>query len=185
MKHSLLKALFIVYMLVNVNYIYAQQIDLTVKFNPPACTYEVYATPDFTQNNFFIAGGSQISVLLPNTLGNSVLAITNVAGGPWTDNSQVYAPAAMPANDFHAISTNGSLINFTAGQEILLFTFVLPGGTCCAEGIRLFNNGSDPQSDAAGMAGGDLIITWLMLLCWPTIMTPIIITPVQFATPTS
>lgn len=142
-------------MFFGVQSIKAQQVELNVKFNPSACIYEVYARPNFTQNNFILAGGSQISILFPNTVSNSSVVITNVNGGPWSDNSQVYAPAAMPDYDFHALSTNGSVVNFTAGQELLLLTFQLPGDSCCATGVRIFENGVDPQSNEVGMGGGD------------------------------
>ncbi len=139
----------------NANCTVTPEIQLTVQFNPATCTYEVYALPNFTATNFFIAGGSQVSVLLPAVIDDVALAVTTVNGGLWTDSSIVYAPGAQPANDFHAITTNGSTVNFEAGQELLLFTFVLPNSQCCAVGIRLFNNGTDPDSTGAGMANGD------------------------------
>lgn len=155
MKKITLQILFIIGMLLGLQDMYGQQIDFTVRFDPPNCTYQVYATPDFTDNDFFIAGGTQLTVVVPSSVANSALIITSVSGGPWGEGSQVYAPGASSINDFHAVTTNGSLINFVAGNEILLFTFTLPNSLCCAEGIRLFNNGSDPQSNAAGMGGGD------------------------------
>lgn len=155
MKFSTFKALFTFCLLFIINHLSAQDIELTVRFDAPNCTYQVYATPDFTQNNFIVAGGSQITVLLPSDMQDTPLTVTSVAGGPWSDNSQVYGPGASPENDFHAISSNGSSVNFVSGEEVLLFTFVLPGGTCCTEGIRLFNNGSDPESNETGMGGGD------------------------------
>nr|WP_051197635.1 hypothetical protein [Flavobacterium soli] len=155
MKKNILKAFLMVIMLFGIQQANAQQIELNVTFNPSMCHYEVYARPDFTQNNFILAGGSQVTILLPSSVDNSSVLITNVNGGPWSDNSQVYAPAALPANDFHALSTNGSTVNFVTGVELLLFTFELPGGSCCAAGVRLFNNTTDPQSSDPGMGGGD------------------------------
>jgi hypothetical protein len=155
MKNYTLQILFIIGLLLGVQEMRSQQIDFTVRFDPPTCTYQVYATPDFTDNNFFIAGGTQLTVVVPASVDNSTILVTSENGGPWGDSSQVYAPGASSANDFHAVSTNGSLINFTAGNEILLFTFTLPNSLCCAVGIRLFNNTSDPQSNETGMAGGD------------------------------
>ena len=139
----------------NPNCITTPQIETTIKFNPATCTYEVYARPNFTAANFFLSGGSQVSVLLPAIIADGPLTVTTVNGGLWTDNSFVYAPAALATNDFHGITTNGSSLNFQAGQELLLFTFVLPNGQCCIEDIRLFNNTTDPQSTDAGMANGD------------------------------
>src|SRR5690606_34634072 len=104
---------------------------------------------------FFVAAGSQIAVVLPASVDDEVLVITSVNGGVWLDASQVYAPAADSANDYHAIATDGSAFDFVAGNELLLFTFVLPNSTCCADGTRLFNNDTDPQSTDPGMASGD------------------------------
>lgn len=154
MRNSILK-LFIIGLLLNMQGLYAQDIQFTVKFDPPNCTYGVYATPDFTQSNFFVAGGTQLTVVVPASVEDSGLLVTTVNGGAWADNSIVYAPAASPANDFHAITSNGSPMNFTNGVEVLLFTFELPDSECCAEGIRMFVNGSDPDSNDPGMAGGD------------------------------
>ncbi|MUV04189.1 T9SS type B sorting domain-containing protein [Flavobacterium rakeshii] len=130
-------------------------IDFTVRFDPSTCTYEVYAMPNFSASDFFVAAGSQIAVVLPASVDDEVLVITSVNGGVWLDASQVYAPAADSANDYHAIATDGSAFDFVAGDELLLFTFVLPNSTCCADGIRLFNNDTDPQSTDPGMASGD------------------------------
>jgi hypothetical protein len=80
--------------------------------------------------------------------------VTSVNAGAWLDNSLVYAPAAQPANDFHGVGSNGAPVNLVANTEILLFHFTLPGGGC-TDGLRLFVNGSDPNSAAAGMGGGD------------------------------
>lgn len=131
------------------------EIQFTVKFNAATCTYEIYGKPNFTAANFFIASGSQVGVLLPTVIDDVALAITSVNGGVWVDNSRVFAPGAAPANDFHAVSTSGSAVNLVAAQELLLFTFKLPNAQCCAVGIRLFNNATDPQSNAAGMGNGD------------------------------
>ena len=139
----------------NPNCTQVKQVQYTVKFDPATCTYAVYALPNFTATNFFIAGGTQVGVVLPATIQDVALNITNVNGGLWTDASDVFAPGASPANDFHAISSNGSMVNFQAGQELLLFTFQLPNNLCCAVGIRIFNNAADPQSNDTGMANGD------------------------------
>ena len=135
-------------------------LDLTLKFNTSSEEYEVYARSATTES-FSMGGGSQISVVLPASFANNTLSIIDAAGGPWTDNSQVYAPTAQPGSDFHGIATNGTqpVIAFTAGVELLLFKFTLPGG--CAAGVRLYRNAAeaalprDPDSNGAGMQGGD------------------------------
>ena len=157
MKNYTLQIVFIIALLLGAQKMQSQQIDFTVRFDPPTCTYQVYATPDFTANDFFIAGGTQLTVVVPASVDNSTLLVTSAqdGGGPWGDSSQVYAPGASSANDFHAVTTNGAPIDFVTGEEILLFSFTLPNSLCCAVGIRLFENASDPQSNATGMGGGD------------------------------
>ncbi len=154
MKSLVLKILFITAMLFSTSYLYSQQVQLTVKFDHETCAYGVYAKPDFTDTDFFVAGGSQITVVFPASVGNSSVSVTSLEGGPWFDSSQIYAPTAASTLDFHAFSSNGSSINFTSGVEVLLFTFELPD-SCCTPGVRLFENGSDPDSSAPGMGGGD------------------------------
>ena len=131
----------------------SQDIDFNVRYNGASNVYEVYARPTFTDPFYFVGGGSQVSVLLPASIGDSPIAVTPVNGGLWSDNSQLYAPTADPAHDFHGIATNGAPVSFVAGVELLLYTFTLAEG--CVSDIRLFENGSDPASSAPGMNGGD------------------------------
>ncbi len=130
------------------------QIDLTLKYNTTLSRYEVYARPTtgFTQAGF-PWGSAQITVVAPASLSNVALTVTAVAAGNWADNSRLYAPAAAPALDFHGIGSTGAAIDLTAGAEVLLFTFTIPGGGCLA-GIRLFINGVDPDPSAQ-TSGGD------------------------------
>ena len=131
-----------------------QDIDFNLRYNGAANVYEVYARPAFTDSGYFVGGGSQISIVLPEIIGNSPLSVNSANGGLWTDNSQVYAPAADPGHDFHGVASNGAFISFTSGVEILLFTFDIPGGGCAPD-LRIFENGIDPNSAASGMGGGD------------------------------
>ncbi|MCP1386534.1 Ig-like domain-containing protein, partial [Runella salmonicolor] len=131
----------------------AQKIDFTIRFNATTSEYEVYGRPDFSAATFNVGGGTQITVVLPKSIADAPLTITSVSGGVWVDNSQVYAPTAAPNSDFHGVSTTGAPIAWVAGQEKLLYKFTLTGG--CVSGVRLFENASDPQSDAPGMLFGD------------------------------
>ncbi|WP_339837315.1 Ig-like domain-containing protein, partial [uncultured Flavobacterium sp.] len=132
---------------------YSQDIDLTLKYNTTLNRYEVYARPDFTQNSF-TWGPSQISVLVPESVANSPLQnLTSFNAGNWGDNSIIYAPTPQPQSDFHGVDSGGALTNLVAGQELLIFSFTINGG--CTPGLRLFNNGVDPDSSVPGMFGGD------------------------------
>lgn len=131
---------------------YAQNsIDLTLRYNIAQSRYEVYAKPNFTQANF-LWGSSQITVVTPASVTDASFTVSPLVAGSWSDSSPTYAPLAAPGSDFHGIGSNGQATSLTANQEILLFTFTLPGNTCVA-GLRLFVNGSDPASNAVTMPG--------------------------------
>jgi len=131
----------------------AQKVETTIRFNSTTSEYEVYGKPDFSAAVFNVGGGTQITVVLPKSIADAKLTITSVNGGVWADNSTVYAPTAAPNSDFHGISTTGAPMSWTTGQEKMLFKFSLTGN--CVAGVRLFENTSDPQSDAPGMLFGD------------------------------
>jgi hypothetical protein len=165
MKNILLQkgqSILIGLLVLGINSLTAQpfNVDLTLKFNIATSEYEVYGRSAVTES-FSMGGGSQVSVVLPANLPNATLVITDAAGGPWTDNSQIYAPTSLPSGDFHGIATNGTqpTIAFVAGVEKMLFKFSLPGG--CNAGVRLYRNAAegtaprDPDSNGAGMQGGD------------------------------
>lgn len=134
--------------------VYCQDIDFTLKYNHAENQYEVYALPNFSQEMFFVGGGSQLSLVLPADIPDNRILIETVAGGPWLDNSQVYKPQTNTTSDFHGIASNGSPIQLEKDVEKLLFTFQLPE-TVEQKDIRLFENQKDPQSNDKGMAGGD------------------------------
>jgi hypothetical protein len=137
-----------------------QQVDFTLKYNTVTSEYEVYGKPTLT-GSFSTGGGSQLTVMTPASLADAPITITSVEGGPWADNTQMYAPSAQTSTDFHSITTNGTApnISFVAGVEKLIYKFTLPGG--CVAGIRLFRNvaegaaPADPDSNVPGMAGND------------------------------
>lgn len=129
------------------------KIDLTLRYNTAQSRYEVHAKPNFSQANY-LWGASQISIIAPNSVADVAFNINSAAAGQWQDNSQVYAPSVAPTSDFHGIGSLGSATSLSAGQEVLLFHFTLANGQC-TNGLRLFVNGTDPNSAAGGMNGGD------------------------------
>lgn len=130
-----------------------QELDFTIRYDDTNSRYEVYAKSNFTQNAF-TWGPSQISIVVPASFPDQSLMITAFAGGSWGDNSKVYAPSVTPSVDYHGISSNGQQTNLVANQELLVFSFVSPSGSC-VDGLRLFVNGTDPNSSQPGMFGGD------------------------------
>ena len=101
---NLLQFLFTLGLLFFGNVLLAQNLDFTIKFNTNTSEYEVYARPDFTDNTFFVSAGSQISIAVPESVPDAAFVVTSVMGGPWRDNSQVYAPDADSSHDFHGNS---------------------------------------------------------------------------------
>jgi len=51
----------------------AQNVDFNLRYNGISDAYEVYAKPDSTNPTFFVGGGSQISILLPEAIANTPL----------------------------------------------------------------------------------------------------------------
>jgi len=101
-----------------------------------------------------LLGSSQISIVTPasvSTAGLVVNCISPCGVSPWTANTFVNAPPAAPGNNFVAIATlGGNMGNIANGASVTLFTFTLTGG--CDENVRLFINGTDPNSGQ--MPGG-------------------------------
>jgi hypothetical protein len=134
--------------------VYAQKgIELSVKYNAESDKYEVYAKANFTKKNFLL-GPSQITLSLPASVTDEKLRIFNSDGGTWEDNTAVFSPTANTKADYHAISTLGAKTDLVEGNESLLFYFSLPKTVALSE-VKIFRNGSDPNSSASGMKGGD------------------------------
>jgi len=135
-------------------------VEYTLRYNLTDSQYEVYARPTFattpTSNTVnYNWGSSQVSVVVPASVADLPFNITSKAAGGWTDNSQTFG---VLGSDFHGVGSNGLKVVLTNEQETLLFTFVLPGGACLP-GLRLFVNGTDPDSSFPGMQGGDFANT--------------------------
>jgi hypothetical protein len=116
-------------------------VQYTLRYNLASSRYEVYVKPNFTASQYNW-GTSQVSVVTPASLADVPFTVTPAVGSNWSDNSQVFNNSGA---DFHGVGSNGYKVNLTAGQETLLFSFVLDGGACVA-GLRLFVNGTDPNS---------------------------------------
>lgn len=78
---------------------------------------------------------------------------------PWELTSSVYSPAAQPESDFHylATSTLGTYYNdLYLGDSVKLFSVKAINSTNeCGKGIRLYENGVDPDSGMPGMQNAD------------------------------
>ena len=140
------------------------QVRYKVVYNPSTGLYEAYVHVVGSALNFpnTIPFPSKFTVVVPATVSDSPLTVVqsvNPPGLSWSQSNSIYAPEAAPESDFHAFTMSGggggnAYQGFTAGTDILLFTFSLPN-IRYEEGIRCYVNGSDPNSAQPGMAGID------------------------------
>ena len=130
--------------------------NLNLRYNTTLARYELWAKPTSSLN--FNLGPSQISLVFPASMADAPLTVTSVSGGTWTDNSRIYAPTVTPSLDYHAFASIGAPVTWVGNTETLIFHFTLPGG--CVAGLRVFDNNTDPDSNGAGMQGGDFFNTF-------------------------
>ncbi|MFK7984131.1 MAG: hypothetical protein AB8G86_29420 [Saprospiraceae bacterium] len=120
----------------------AQNVDLSLRFNVTAGTYEIYAKPDFTKGEFLMGAGSQVTVVLPADFQDKPLTTTGSLENKWIDESPIYAPTQQPKSDFHTFVIQGGTFDFRANEETKLFEFALPLSYDHKE-IRLLVNNLD------------------------------------------
>ena len=112
---------------------------------------------------------SQYSVIVPT--GSNVFIAANhnpkqnnqSYGGTqpliWSIGSFIQNPAALPESDIYSITPSLTPTSFYnnlyPGDTIVLFSLSISPVIQCGTGVRLFENGIDPDSSAPGMAGGD------------------------------
>lgn len=145
-----------------------ESVNYWMKYDSSTCYYDCYAIMNAGSTSSAdqrIAFNAQYSMVLQT--GDSVVVAQNyeprVAGVPaaWTISSRINAPAAQPGNDFWSIVPTISPTAYypagtQAGDTIRLFSIRKIGTTeLCGEDIRIFINGVDPSSSAAGMQGSD------------------------------
>lgn len=121
---------------------------LTIEWNSTTKRYEIFALSATTQKNY-VLGKSQISLVLPKSAPDVKLNVISHAGGIWTNGKVILSPESASENDFQSVTSSGGIINLEGNQGLLLFSFTLADGDCL-EGVRLYNNGSDPGSSAKG-----------------------------------
>ncbi|MBK8701461.1 MAG: Ig-like domain-containing protein [Saprospiraceae bacterium] len=150
------------------SYAQVESVNYWMKYDSSTCNYDCYviinagstSTPDHR-----IAFNAQYSIVLQT--GDSIVVDSNywpkvgASAAAWNISSRINAPAAQPANDFWSIVPTISPtayypVGTQAGDTIKLFSIRKIGTTTlCGEDIRIFINGVDPNSAAAGMEGSD------------------------------
>lgn len=124
-----------------------KKLDAKLIFNTTANQYEVFVTPNFSQNNFLLEP-SQIPISLPSLVTNQPFTINSHTSFSWNDEVVLYQPSEYPNNDLHGIETNGGTLNFVEDQDVLLFSFSLNEGY--VDSVSLFNDHSTNNSTLAG-----------------------------------
>jgi uncharacterized protein YjdB len=155
-------------------------VNYRLKYNPDSCRYEAYvvinsgtatSAAQRTQFNsqFTIVVPQADSIVLDSVTSYAPYQNNTVAGSSttpmeWNITTKLRAPGASPSNRFYSITPNlspasryGTALKPTLqpGDEILLFTFNVSSISTCGSGIRIWENGSDPQSDQSGMQNSD------------------------------
>ncbi len=144
-----MKNFFLLLMALTFSNLVQGQVRLNLQWNAKTSLYEVYAISPTTQKNFPL-GKAKVGVVVPASAPDSPLKVQSVQAGNWSDIKWLAKPEAATASDFHSLETSGGVINLNANQPLLLFTFTFSDGQC-REGVRLFNNGSDPGPSAKGL----------------------------------
>ncbi len=145
----------------------ALSVDTLAKYD----CYIVITQGSATSTTDRIQGGSQYTAVVPT---GSIVALPNsnnymplqnnqnytgTVPTQWILSNQVFNPG-QTQSDFYGITNSTSPASFynnlITGDTIKLFTLnVKLPANACKSGVRLFENGVDPNSSAAGMGGGD------------------------------
>ncbi|MGB0974218.1 MAG: T9SS type A sorting domain-containing protein [Flavobacteriaceae bacterium] len=134
----------------------AQNIDFTLEWNDAMSRYEVYLTRDIDAvTPFTNSGTSRIAVAFP-TDPTLTVSHTNHTADIYASPTRFTAPGGLPDDFFGWAATGGNSLvgTFTAGNRVLFLSFTTSQG--CVDGMRMYVNGSDPDSSASGMSGVDI-----------------------------
>jgi len=148
-------------------------VDYKLKFNEERCTYDVYLVINSGSGSGpaqTIQSSSQLTIVTPHGVSVSVDTTYNPKIGNWPlgtgtqpagwdQGNQLLAPTVNPTKDFYAFKPDiNPVARYDAlqvGDEVRLMSLnitPLPHGI---NGVRLFENGVDPGSEAPGMGGAD------------------------------
>ncbi len=133
--------------------------DALLIINAGSATTSAQRTQFNAQFSVVVPAGDTISIVkryFP-LIGNGALAGTVPTN--WNITSDILAPAAEPQSNFYSIvpviapACHYNILN--SGDTVKLFSIRVSSIKNCGSGIRIFRNGVDPQSNAAGMQGSD------------------------------
>ncbi|MDF1698560.1 MAG: Ig-like domain-containing protein [Saprospiraceae bacterium] len=148
-------------------------VDYQLKYDTTECQYDAYiiinagtatTVPQRIQFN------AQYSIVVPTgtalTVTESYMPLQNNATYTgtvpltWAAGTPVISPAAQPESDFYSITPDlGGITahynNLAAGDTVKIFSIAVDTVSNCSQGIRIYENGSDPDSNAEGMGMAD------------------------------
>ncbi len=148
-------------------------VDYQLKYDTSQCQYDAYiiinagsatTVPQRIQFN------AQYSIIVPTgtalTVTQSYMPLQNNATYTgtvpltWAAGTPVIAPAAQPESDFYSITpdlggTTAHYNNLAAGDTVRIFSISVDTVFDCSQGIKIYENGVDPDSNAPGMGFAD------------------------------
>lgn len=104
--------------------------------------------PNFSSTNFI--GQISITIVVPTEVPDAFFKIISHQSIGLSQSVVFVAPNF----DFHPLFSNGFTIQLNQNQEVILFSFKFMDDRC-REGIRIFNNDSDLNSNSQGIEGID------------------------------
>jgi len=169
------KTLLLISLLIgSISAIYSQvtSVDFQIKYNDSICEYDAYLIINEGSANTIpqrIQFNAQFSMVVPTGTNMSVTEsymplhnnqfYTSTTPLTWSASTPVVSPAAQPESDFYSITPDLGITshynNLAAGDTIKLFSIAVDTIFDCSEGIRIYENGIDPDSDAPGMGMAD------------------------------
>jgi len=171
MKKTLL-LLIIILGIISTTHTQVTSVDYQIKYNDSECQYDAYiiinagsamTVPQRIQFNaqFSIAvpTGTALTVTESYMPLQSNAAYTGTVPLTWAAKWSIISPAAQSWSDFYSITPELGITshynNLNAGDTVKLFSIAVDTIFDCSQGIRIFENGIDPDSQAPGMGFAD------------------------------
>jgi len=147
-------------------------VDYQLKYDTTECQYDAYIIINAGSATTIpqrIQFNAQYSIIVPTgtalTVTESYMPLqsnstyTGVTPLTWSKGTPIIAPASQPESDFHSITPDLGITShyndLAAGDTVKIFSISVDTVFDCALGIRIYENGVDPDSDAAGMGMAD------------------------------
>lgn len=147
-------------------------VDYQLKYDTAACQYDAYiiinagsatTVPQRIQFNaqysIVVPTGTALSVTQSYMPLQSNATYTGTTPLTWSAGTPIIAPAAQPESDFYSITPDLGITShyndLAAGDTVRIFSIAVDTVFDCSQGIRIYENGVDPDSNAPGMGMAD------------------------------